>query len=892
MITVGRLRCEYKENPLGIDQTQPRLSWVIESAERAQYQSAYQIQAASDPDLLLSGTPDLWDTGKVASSITSHIPYDGKPLISQQAVYWRVRVWDQQDQESDFCSPVFWEMGLLKRTDWQAKWIGTSLVGGPQTTIPCPYIQRNFWLSAQPAKARLYITALGVYEAFLNGIKIGTHILPPGWTDYAKRVQYQVYDVADLLSTGDNAIGLVLGDGWYCGHIGWCERQYYGDRPKIFAQLEVIQGDGTSVFIATDAQWKYNFGPLLESDLLMGESYDARLEFSKWATADNDLSDWPNAVEFNFQEPTLVAQIGTGVKVIQEVNPIAPPRKLEGLSKNTWIFDLGQNMTGVVRLEVKGDRGETVRLRYAEMVNPDGTLYTANLRSARQTDYYTLKGTGDIETYVPKFTYHGFRFVEVSGLSLAPDQSTITGLVLHSDMEETGWFHCSDALINQLAHNIKWGQKGNFLDVPTDCPQRDERLGWTGDAQVFAMTAAYNFDVAAFFTRYQQNLADSQGPRGEFPPYSPFIQLQIQEGGPAWAEAGIICPWTIYQMYGDDEILRAYYPNLKKFMDFQIETSENFIRCFHEYDGFKGFGDWLSINAETPRDLIGTALFAYSAYLMSLIASVLGNIEDERAYQKLFQDIREAFCSRFVSPSGLISGGTQTSYVLALHFDLLPEHLRAGALRELVNDIQNRNFHLSTGFVGAPYLLFVLSRFGRRDIAYQLLNQTSWPSWLYPVTQGATTVWERWDGWTHDKGFQDPGMNSFNHYAYGSVGAWLYSEIGGIIHLPEHPGFREFIIAPKVDCGLQNVLFSFVSQAGKIISKWEMTQTDFVLEVQIPSNTTALVKIPFFGTQDINHDGDGYLQFLYKNTEFCAFRVPGGRYKFVTKHGRSTGGKS
>ena len=840
---IRNLRCEYSIDPLGIDILCPRLSWVLESSQRAQKQTAYRCLAASSLEKLEEGKADLWDSGKVNSSQSIQVEYAGKPLKSRQQVWWKVCVWDKDGSASDFSLPACWEMGLLNPSDWSARWIGAGLVGGPRTTIPAPFFRKTVSLQDNIHSARLYVTALGLYEVEINGQKVGNDILTPGWTNYRKRVQYQTFDVTGLLNSGENVVGAILGDGWYCGHVSWRDRQSYGDRPKLLAQLEIVFEDGSRETMATDSTWEYTFGPILEADLLMGESYDARLAAKNWSCP--GFSDWKWMPAELLENPgiQLVAQVGPPVRRIEEVKPIAPARQMSNAPSPDWIFDMGQNMVGRVRLKVKGPAGTTIRLRFAEMLDSDGKLYTANLRSARQTDYYTLRGEGE-EIYEPRFTFHGFRYVEVHGYPGNPQEDAITGVVIHSATPPSGSFECSDPLINQLQHNIQWGQKGNFVDIPTDCPQRDERLGWTGDAQVFIRTATFNMDVSGFFTRWLQVLEDSQSTNGAYPPFAPYASLEDADGGPAWADAGIICPWTIYQVYGDKRVLEQHYDSMVRFLEYLQRTSQDLIRVYEGYPGFSGYGDWLSINAETPKDLIGTAFFAYSAGLLSRIAGILGKQTDRERFAQLHDKVKRAFQERYVTNAGLVAGHTQTAYVLALYFDLLPETLRQPATDALINNIGQRKTHLSTGFAGAPYLNHALTRSGRLEVAYELLNQKSWPSWLYPVTQGATTIWERWDGWTDDKGFQDPAMNSFNHYAYGSIGDWLYAVVAGIDIDADHPGFQHFIIRPCPGGGLTFAKAEYNAITGKIACEWQLDKKNFHLSVTIPANTSARVYIP------------------------------------------------
>jgi alpha-L-rhamnosidase len=878
--------CEYLTNPLGIDILQPRLSWQLQSGldQRGARQTAYQIQVASSADLLDKDVGDLWNTGKVASDQSLHVPYLGTTPASRQRVWWRVRVWDEDDRPSEYTAPAWWEMGLLQHQDWSAQWISGPLAGGPRTSSPAPFLRKPFTLAKRVASARLYITALGVYEAYLNGTRVGSDALNPGWTEYKKRVVYHTYDVTSLLRPGENTLGAILGDGWYCGFVGWLDRQNYGDRPRLLAQLMVDFEDGSTAIIGTDATWKTNYGPILESDLLMGESYDARreAEFAGWNAPGFGDSRWLPVQEIPDPGIELNAACTPPIRRIEELQPIADPVQVPGRHGPRWIFDLGQNMVGVVRLKVTGPAGATITLRYAEVLNPDGTLYTENLRAAKQTDLYTLRG-GTEEIHEPRFTFHGFRYVEVGGYPGTPPRDTITGIVLHSDLPQIGTFECSDPLINQLQHNILWGQKGNFLDIPTDCPQRDERLGWTGDAQVFIRTATFNLNVASFFTKWQRDLADAQHETGYFPRVAPDVRWE--DGGPAWADGGVICPWTIYLTYGDQRLLNTHYDSLCRFVEYLIETSIGLIRSHPDYQGWHGYGDWLSTNAETSKDLIGTAFFAYCARLLSQIAAVVGRPDDVEKYAHLFENIRQAFLNRFVSPGGVVASQTQTAYVLALHFDLLPEAMRPAAVDALVRDIEQRGMHLSTGFVGTPYLMHVLSRFRRLDVAYALLEQKTFPSWLYPVTQGATTIWERWDGYRHDKGFQDPRMNSFNHYAYGAIGDWLYRVVAGIEVDPAEPGYKRIILNPHPGGSLTCARATLESMYGPIVSDWRIENSVFDWRITIPPNTAATAYVPAKDPIRVTeggkpaHEASG-ITLLEQMDNRIVYRVAAGSYHF------------
>ncbi len=871
-MTPVRLRCEYQERPLGIDVLHPRLSWQFETERQGAAQAAYEVLVASSIMSLDQDEGDLWSSGRVELDQSIHICYEGRALNSAERVFWKVRIWDESGTESRWSSPAQWEMGLLERSDWQAEWIGSSLAGGQRTAVPAPFLRTEVSLTRQPVEARLYATALGVYEFYINGRRVGEDFFAPGWTDYRQRVQYQVYDVSHLLTEGENVLGAVLSDGWYCGNVEWRGRQLYGDRPWLFGQVVVQYDDGSSETFATNGAWKTAFGPILESDMLMGESYDAQRELTGWDKVGYDDAGWQAVTVKDDPGVPLVGMRGPTVKATQEIAPVGDPVKIDRWPAPDYIYDLGQNMVGFVRLKVKGEAGKTIRLRFGEVLTDKGTLYTENLRSAKQTDYYTLKGDPEGEIWEPRFTFHGFRYVEVRDFPGEPTREAITGIVVHSDTPKTGEFECSDELVTQLQRNIDWGQRGNFVDVPTDCPQRDERLGWTGDAQVFVRTAAFNRDVAGFFTKWANDCRDAQSAKGEIPPTVPTTGVVSEDGGPAWADAAIICPWTIYLTYGDKRILEENYDVMERFMGYLESTAKDHIRCYSDYEGFKGFGDWLSIKAETPHDLIGTAFLAYDADLMSRIAGVLGKAEDETRYRELFETVKAAFQRRYVTPDGLVTPQTQTAYLLALHFNLLPEGARETAALELVADMKKRGWHLSAGFVGSSYVNPVLSAVGRDDVAFRLLLQQTWPSWLYAVTKGATTIWERWDGWTEENGFQDAGMNSFNHYAYGAIGSWLYERVAGID--VGAPGYKQIRMAPTPGEGITWVKASLESVHGRIESSWRIEDGRFTWDVLVPANATAIVSPPE-GFNDLKLDAP------HEKQPDGSLLIKAGRYKLT-----------
>jgi alpha-L-rhamnosidase len=849
------LRCNSLESPLGVHDAAPRLSWRLATGDRRNArQTAYRIVVSTRRH----GPADLWDSGRVRSDATTQVVYRGRALASRQRAWWHVEIWDERNRRGE-SAPAFWEAGLLARNEWCGTWIGGALAGGPETGAPSPYLRTIFNVGKKVASARLYATALGLYEFHLNGQRVGHDVFSPGWTEYKKRVQYQAYDVTALLRPGANAAGAILGDGWYCGHVGWRERNYYGERPHLLAQLILTFTDGSTQTIVSDDAWKTAYGAIVDSDLINGETHDARRELRGWSEPGYDDSAWQPVTSFPDPQIELSPMLALAVHATQELKPIAPPAKTSGWPTTKWIFDMGQNMVGRVRLHVRGAAGQVIRLRFAEMLSADGSLYIDNLREARQTDHYILRGDPAGETWESKFTFHGFRYVELRGQPAVEDllPDAITGIVLHSDTPRTGTFSCSDRLINQLQSNIDWGQRSNFLEVPTDCPQRNERLGWMGDAQVFSRTAAWNRDVASFFNKWQRDIADAQGKEGQMPSIAPHITGVADDGGPAWADAAAICPWTMYLCYADHALLARHFDSLARFIGFMEAQSKDLIRSHPDGKGWQGYGDWLALDGSgnvfgnTPKDLIGTAMFAYSTSLVAKMARVLGRTNDAVRFERLAERIRRAYQNRFLTGDGIATGLTQTSYVLTLHFDLAPVALRPKLVAELVRDITTRGNKLTTGFVGASYLPHVLSRFGRADIAYKLLHQKAWPSWLYAVTQGATTIWERWDGWTKENGFQDKGMNSFNHYAYGAIGSWLYAVVAGVELDPAKPGFKRLRLAPQPGGELTSARGSLESPHGRILSAWKLGAGRFEWEVIVPPNTTASARFPVPGSARI-----------------------------------------
>ena len=672
-------------------------------------------------------------------------------------------------------------------------------------------------------------------------------------------------------------------DGWYAGYVGFGKkREHYGSKPRLFVQLEIEYADGGMQTVITDNSWKATHGPHLEADFLMGETYDARKEMTGWAQDGFDDSNWhavavTDKVQGQPAAPLagkLQSYPGVTVQKILEIKP----KKLTEPQKGVYVFDMGQNFAGWARLKVKAQPGTKLVLRFAEMLNPDGTIYITNLREARCTDTYITSGRGE-EIWEPRFTYHGFRYVEVTGYPGQPPLDAITGVVVHSNTPPVGSFECSNPMVNQLYKNIVWGQRSNFIEVPTDCPQRDERLGWTGDAQIFIRTATYNMDVAAFFTKWLVDLEDAQSKEGAFPDVAPR-KVAMGDGVPAWGDAGVICPWTIYQVYGDRRVIEKHYESMKKWIAYLQKNSKDLLRPAY------GYGDWVSIGSDTPKDVIATAYFAYSTRLLSEMAAAIGKTEDAKKYQELFEQIKQAFNKAYVSDDARIKGDTQTCYCMGLYFDLLPNEKRQRATGYLVEDVRKHDWHLTTGFVGLSYLLPALTETGNLDVAYRLLNQDTFPSWGYSIKNGATTIWERWDGWTEQKGFQDPGMNSFNHYAFGSVGRWLFGTVAGID--TDDAGYKRIRIEPKPGGGITYARASYRSIYGKIVSDWKIKNGEFTLNVTIPANTTATVYVPAKDAESVT-EGDlpaakaEGVQLVRMDNGKAVFAVGSGQYRFASK---------
>jgi alpha-L-rhamnosidase len=840
LLEINALKCEYRINPLGIGVAHPRFSWQIQSDRRGTTQSGYQIMVTD-----VDGNFDvvIWDSGHVKSEQSIQIPYEGPKLKSRTRYYYKVRIWDGLNQETDWSQTAWWEMGLLEQSEWQAQWITPDITEIEANSEPAFLLRKSFDLKDDVAFARIYASAAGVYDLYLNGNRVSDELLAPGWTSYKNRIQYQTYDVTELLLKNGNGLGIQLADGWYKSGLGFEGKNFtYGEHRAALLQLHVRYDDGTEEVIATDSTWRASTGPILYSTVYHGETYDARLEQEGWSQAEFNQDQWkPVQICSGLSWNNLVVQENSPTKVTQTIRPLSYFVTPAG----EHVLDMGQNMVGRIRFTVKAPAGTCIVLKHAEVLDQDGNIYFGNLRSAKQLIQYTTKGKGN-ESYAPYFTFMGFRYVQVEGY---PGQENglpleaFVGEVIHTAMDPTGEFECSDERVNQLQSNIKWGQRGNFLDVPTDCPQRDERLGWTGDAQVFISTALFNFQGGPFFTKWLHDLKAEQHPDGGIP----FVIPDVVGGAnsAAWGDAAVICPWTVYQFYGDKRLLAEQYDSMKKWIEYIRIQGEN------EYlwdTGFH-FGDWLALDAKensyigaTPVALIASAYYAYSTRIVRDAAAALGNEQDVKKYGELYSNILQAFREEFITKNGRIAAPTQTAYVLALVFDLVDSDNRARAAKDLNDLILDNDYHLTTGFVGTPYLCFALSNNGYHDTALKLLLQENYPGWLYSVSKGATTIWEHWDSIKLDGSFWSDDMNSFNHYAYGAIGDWMYRKIAGLDMDVSTPAFKQIHIEPMFGMNkLSYAKTAHSSMYGRIESGWRVQGDQIEVNVLVPGNTTAEV---------------------------------------------------
>ncbi len=885
-LSAQSLLVENKVNPIGIDVIAPRFTWQLISGKRNVMQTAYEIRVSDNFRDLLKNKNLIWGSGKVLSDSSVHVCYKGSELQSNKKYYWLVRTWDNTGKISPWSSPAFWQMGLLSTSDWKAKWIEPGYIED-SILRPSPLFRKDFSISKKIVSATAYITSHGFYEATINGQRIGDAYLTPGWTSYKSRLQYQAYDVTNLIKSGTNAIGVASGNGWYRGIIGFSNHiNVYGKDIALLVQVNITYNDGTTNTVITDDSWKSSTGEIRYDEIYNGETIDARDEKTGWQLPGYDDTKWSGVNVADYSKDNLLATQNEPVKKHETFKPVRIFKTPAGKT----VIDFGQNLVGWVQIKVKGNAGDTVTISHAEVLDKDGYFYTANLRAAMAQDKYILTGKGE-ETFEPHFTWHGFRYIKVEGYPGEIKPEDFTAVAIYSDMEPTGTFTTSNALINQLQHNIQWGQKGNFLDVPTDCPQRDERLGWTGDAQVFSRTATFNMNVENFFAKWSKDIAADQID-GSVPFVIPNVLGPHDAGSTGWADVATIVPWNVYLAYGDKRILEDQYNSMKAWVEYMHKKSNNDLwnTGFH-------FGDWLFYRPEDDNDgraavtdkyLIAQCFYAHSTQLLINAAKVLGKGGDVSTYTALLQKIKDAFLKEYMTPNGRLVSGTQTAYVLALNFDMLPEALRKQAAARLANNVISYNNHLTTGFLGTPYLCHVLSRFGYDSIAYKLLLQTTYPSWLYPVKMGATTIWERWDGIKPDSTFETPGMNSFNHYSYGAIGDWMYRSMAGIDTYEDGPGYKHIKIKPHIGGNFTNVSASLITYYGKVSSAWKVEANTLEMDVDIPVNTTATIYVPANSADLVSENASPVnsvkdIKVMGTEDGYVVLHVGSGHYHFAVK---------
>ena len=877
-VKIQHLLTENLTNPIGLDVQQPRFSWQLVSDKRNIAQTAYEIIVSADKG-------PLWKSGKVASNQSVQVSYAGTALQSGKKYTWELRVWDNNGKPSPWSEPAFFQTALFDTADWKAKWIEAGFA--EDATRPAILFRNQFSINKKITSATLYITAHGMYEVQLNGNKVGDAYLTPGWTSYNKRLQYQVYDVTNMLSNGNNAIGATVGNGWYRGYLAWEDnKNIYGSKLGLLAQLNITYSNGTSETIVTDEKWKSSTGAIKSVEIYHGETYDAREEKSGWSKTGFNDAGWKGVnlptVAFN----NLIATENEPVKKHETFKAI----KLFTTPAGEKVLDFGQNLVGWVVVNVSGNAGDKIVIKHAEVLDKAGNFYTENLRAAKATATYILKG-GAPESFEPHFTFYGFRYIKIENYPGEIKPENFTAVALYSDMKPTGTFTSSNELINQLQHNIQWGQRGNFLDVPTDCPQRDERLGWTGDAQAFSRTATFNFGVNNFFLKWMKDVAADQGADGKIPFVIPNVLGSGAGGSTGWADVATIIPWNIYLAYGDKKILENQYPSMKAWVKYMTDSSKNDLwnTGFH-------FGDWLFYrpsddndgrSAVTDKYLIAQCFYANSVQLLINTAKVLNNTADEAIYKALLKKVKDAFLREYLTPNGRLISGTQTAYVLALNFDMLPENLRTQAAERLAENVKSYGNHLTTGFLGTPYLCHVLTRFGYTDIAFKLLLKEDYPSWLYPVKMGATTIWERWDGQKPDSSFQTPGMNSFNHYAYGAIGDWMYRILVGLDTYEDGVGYKHIKIMPHIGGGFTNADASLQTYYGTVSSGWKIENDKLLMDIEIPANATATVYVPAANAGTITESGKAVSTLTdvkVSGTEngYVLLQVGSGKYHFAT----------
>ncbi|MFX1358558.1 MAG: family 78 glycoside hydrolase catalytic domain [Promethearchaeota archaeon] len=888
------LKCEYLVNPIGIDIKNPRFSWILGHQERNQYQSAYQVIVSSESSLLLSEVGDMWDSGRIVSEQNFNIPYKGKPLKSDSNYYWKVKWWDKNNIESDYSKPSTFGTVLLNNSEWKAKWIsktefidvktrklyqyksGKRNLAGRIREYHALYLRKEFILKKPVKSAKIYICGLGYYELRLNGNKVGDRILDPAQTDYNKVALYSTYDITTNLKS-KNAIGIILGN-------GRCVELWGYDFPKVIAQVHIHYEDGSTQMIYTDESWKLSNGPIQENGIYFGEKYDARLEIPVWDKPDYKDSEWDFAAEVSGY--TLSSQMMQPIKI----SKLLKPQKLYSPKPGIYVYDFEQNFSGYVRLKVRGPRGCEVTLKFAEIVHDDGTINTATNGNAPSTDIYILKGERE-EIFEPHFTYHGFRYVELTGFPGVPSLDNLEGIFIHSNVSKVGDFFCSNHLINKIHTNILWGQLSNLMSIPTDCPQRDERMGWMGDAQLAIEEAIFNFDMVRFYSKYLNDIKICQKQDGSIsdvvPPY-----WKLYPADPAWGSAYITIAWYLYWYYNDLRILEENYEGMKNYIEFLISKSENNLFLMGK------FGDWCPpcsiVSRTTPIELTSSWYFYHDTFYLSKIAEILGKKEDNELYKSKAEEIKNAFNEKFLkvsyettklSPVDRSVG--QTSNILPLYLNMVPNKKKKKVLSILVNAIrEDFDYHFDTGILGTRYIFDTLSENGFPEAVYKMIKQKSFPGYGYMILEGATTLWERWEK------LEGGGMNSHNHIMLGSVDAWFYKTLAGITSI--QPGWKKVRIKPYIPDDMDYASGSTTTILGIIYSSWEKLNNKIKMTIKIPVGCSADVWIPIEGKNIIIKENDDIIwkpdresesknqvKFLNLEEKHIVFNIGSGYYEFL-----------
>jgi alpha-L-rhamnosidase len=893
-LQVNRLRCEYLENPLGIDITAPRLSWELSAPERGVVQTAYRILVASNPEKLAHDEGDLWNSGKISSDSSVSVVYKGSPLQSRMGCYWKVEVWDNKQNAGAWSQPAYWSMGLLHPADWSAKWtsldtfFATDQPHAVHTRLSARYFRKAFDVNKKIKQAILYISGLGIYEAYINGHRVGDQVLSPDPTEYEKRVFYNTFNVTGYLEQGANAIGTILGNGrfftmrWGKGDIPSITNFGY---PKMLLQLEITYADGTTQKVVSDNSWKVNpFGPVLANNEYDGEDYDATKEMPGWTKPGYNDSQWIQAELTSAPCDNLEAQMDPLIKVMDSLQP----KSIHVLKPDDYIFDVGQNMVGWVRLHIPhGRKGDTVTLRFAERLKDNGSLYTDNLRSAEATDHYIMKSGA--QTWEPGFTYHGFRYVEITGYPGKPSLDAIQGRVVYDDLPIIGHFETSNAVINQIYHNAFWGIRGNYRGMPTDCPQRDERMGWLGDRAVGSYGESFIFDNNTLYAKWLQDIQDAQLPDGSIPDVAPTY-WKVYSDNMTWPGAYLIITHMLYHQFENDRPMELHYASMKKWLYYMRDKyMKNDIMTKDTY------GDWCMppesptlIHSKDPSritagDVLGTAFYYRMLELMQKFAHRLGKTDDEQQWADFAAKVRTAFNEKFLDTTNdEYSNNTATANLLALAFHLAPDSIRHSVFEHVVNTTMNDfHGHVSTGLVGAQVLMRGLTRNGRPDIAYKLATNTTYPSWGYMARHGATTIWELWNGNT-----ANPAMNSGNHVMLlGDLVVWYYEDLAGIKSDDEAVGFKKIIMKPVPVGNLKFVNASYHSVHGIIKSAWRIENGNFHWQISVPANTTAEVYMPATSEADVTESGKPAanvqdVKWLHSDGKYVVYQVGSGNYDF------------